>query len=494
MKKIYIVPLLLAVLLGGCEKHVEIEPVSQITKESFFKTENDVQSALNGMYVRLRNLNNSSTIDLYAWGEARSDMFTSALAGTVGYDRYYNNTMTAATSGPDWGAAYTAINAANLLLKYTPNINFTSEPAKNNALAQAHTMRAFLYFVLARTYGDVPLRTEPTEGYDPVAIQVARSAEADVFKLIKEDLEKAVALFPDNVIPSGRGKWSKSAANALKGEVYLWTGKRFNGGNADFTTALSAINDALTADVALLPNYADVFRYTNKGNKEVIMAIKFSALEGGNQIWAHNMYSANTSYPAYVPQSQRDIVGTPLAGNGNVWRVSDNVRNQFTNDDTRKAATYIDLMGPGVNQYFTTYGLKYNGTVENGTRVFTSDFILYRYGDLLLMKAEAKNALSQDPSVEINQIRLRAYGASNYPAHIFVTGTKAQNDDAILKERLFEMALEGKRWWDLVRFGKAFVLVPSLQGKSAQTHLLYWPIGITITTRETLVKETPGWQ
>ncbi|HEY0668114.1 MAG TPA: RagB/SusD family nutrient uptake outer membrane protein [Sphingobacteriaceae bacterium] len=491
MKRLYIIPFLLVAFLIGCKEHLEIAPVSSITKESFFKTENDVQGALSGTYLRLRNL--ATAVNLYVWGEARSEMLTSSIAGNLGYNRYYDNSMTESITGPDWSGVYSAINSTNLVLKYTPGIGFTSEANKNNALAEAYTMRAYLYFILAKTWGGVPLRIEPTEGYDPLTIQLPKATEAEVFQLIKADLDKALQLFPNNSFPSGRNRWSKPAANALKADVYLWTGKRLNGGSADFTTALNAINEVETADVTLLSNFADIFKYTNKGNKEIIMAIRFQVGESSNQTAAHNMYSSSTAYPAYVPQWQRDIVGVPLAGNGNVWRITPLVRNQFTNDDTRKAATYVDLEGTGANQYYTNYGLKYSGTVEAGTRYFQNDYILYRYGDIVLMKAEAKNALNQAPTIEMNKIRLRAYGTANYPAHIFVPGTKAQNDDAILKERLFELALEGKRWWDLVRFGKAFDLVPSLQGRSAETHLLYWPIGVSTRTRETLVTEIEGW-
>lgn len=483
----------MAIVLAGCEKHVELEPISQITKESFLKVEGDVAPAINGMYFRMRPLAN---LDLFVYGEARSEIMTMATTGTLGYDRYYGNFLNKESPGPEWSAIYQAINAANLILKYTPDINFGIPANKNNALAQAYTMRAFMYFLLARIYGSAPVRTEPTEGYDPVNIQIAKTPETDVFKLIKEDLDKALQLFPDNSFPSGRSKWSKAAANALKADVYLWTGKRLNGGSADFTTALNALNEVQTAPgLNLLPSFADIFKYANKGNNEIIMAIRFTTIEPASplQTYAHNMYASNTAYPSYVPQSQRDIVGVPLAGNGNVWRLSQLVRDQFTNDDTRKAATYIDMTGPGADEYYTNYGLKFNGTVEAGTRIFASDNILYRYGDILLMKAEAKNALNQDPTPEMVLIRQRAYGA-NYASHVFVNGTPAQNDDAILKERLFELALEGKRWWDLVRFGKAFDLVPSLQGRSAQPHLLYWPIGISTRTREPLVDETPGWE
>lgn len=491
MKHKLIIPVLLSLVFSSCEKNLDISPVSSITKESFFKTENDVQGALNGAYNRLRG---QADLNLFIWGEARSEIMTNSIAGTLGYEKYYNNTMTIANAGPEWGGMYGGINAVNLILKYTPDITYASQAAKNTALAEAYAMRAYMYFVLARTYGGVPLRKEPTESYDPATIQIPRATEAETFQFIKSDIDQAVQLFAANTIPAGRNKWSKPSANALRAEIYLWTGKRLNGGNADFTVALNALNEVQTATgVNLLANYADIFRYTNKGNNEVLMAIRFQIGESNNQTFAHNMYASTTAYPAYVPQSQRDIVGVPLAGNGNVWRIRDGVRSQFTNDDQRKSGTYIDLMGTAAADYYTNYGLKYSGTVDLGTRYFMNDYVLYRYADVLLMKAEVKNALGQDPSPEMILVRQRAYGSA-YSAHVFTNGTKQQNDDAILKERLLELTLEGKRWWDLVRFGKAFELVPSLQGKQAETHLLYWPIGVNTTTRETLVTETPGWQ
>lgn len=108
------------------------------------------------------------------------------------------------------------------------------------------------------------------------------------------------------------------------------------------------------------------------------------------------------------------------------------------------------------------------------------------------MKAEAKNALGQDPSPEINLVRQRAYG-TNFPARTFVNGTKAANDDAILKERLLELVVEGKRWWDLVRFDKAFDLVPSLQTRKTERHLLLFPISTTVLSLEPKVKQNPGY-
>lgn len=491
MKIIYSIIFLATITLAGCTKHLDIQPESFITKESFFKTEGDVQGALNGMYAQFRGQGN---LNLFVWGEARTEVMTGSIAGNLGYNRYYTNALTSQDPGPDWSGIYTTINAANLVLKYTPDIPFASEDVRKNALAQAYSMRAFCYFLLARIWGGVPIRLEPTENYDPLTIQLARSTEAEVFTQIKADLNEASSLFPNFNFTTRRAKWSKAAVLALEADVYLWTGKRMGGGNADFTTALESIQELETAsNLALLANYADIFKYANKGNNEILMALHYDVAESpSSQVFTHNMYSSSTAYPAYVPQSARDSVGIPLAGNGNVWRITEAVRNQFTVDDRRKAATFINLQGTAANQYYTNYGLKFNGTVENNTRFFASDIILYRFADVVLMKAEAKNALGQDPSAEINAIRQRAYGAA-FPTYEFVNGTKEANDAAILKERLLEFLLEGKRWFDLVRFGKAFELVPTLVGKDAQTHLLYWPIGLPTLTRETKVEETPGW-
>src|SRR5690606_14948407 len=109
-----------------------------------------------------------------------------------------------------------------------------------------------------------------------------------------------------------------------------------------------------------------------------------------------------------------------------------------------------------------------------------------------LLRAEVKNALGMDPSDEINAIRQRAYG-THYVDHVFVSGSREQNDEAILQERLLEFLLEGKRWWDLIRFGKVFELVPSLQDRAGQDHLLLFPIPEVTLALEPLVEQNPGY-
>lgn len=473
------------VLATSCKKGIETEAVSIITTANFFKTQDDVAGALRGMYFQLRV---PAASDLYFMGEGRSDILSGAQAGTLGFDKYYNNTLNITNPGPNWMSLYTVINTANLIIKYTPNITFTSESVKNNALAQAYAMRSFVYFALVRTWGGVPLRTEPTERYDPATVQLPRSSVEEVFKLIKDDLDKAISLFPDNTIDATRSYWNKPAANALKGDVYLWTGKLMNGGATDYTTALTALESARSGDVQLLSSYADIFSYTNKANKEVLMSVRFQLLDQAPSNYFTNMYVINTTgFPAAV-QSFIGVQG----GSGSVMQIREPIRAQFTAQDQRRDATFYEVYDAD-NKFYSAITTKGRGVVDGGTRYFYTDVILYRFADVLLMIAEAKNALGQNPSTEMNLVRQRAYG-SNFPEYTFVNGTKEVNDAAILKERLLELSTEGKRWWDLLRFKQAFNMVPSLKGKESQTYLLLFPIGQTIRSLEPMVTENPGWE
>lgn len=256
------------------------------------------------------------------------------------------------------------------------------------------------------------------------------------------------------------------------------------GGDADLTIALDACNQVASADVGLLSNFSDIFNYGNKGNREILMAVGFKELESQANYFC-NMYSSPD--PSYVDPYTNEIIGQ-YAG-GVVWSMTELVRNQFSDDDARKEGTFMFVPW---SSYHPPLLVKGRGTLNAGVRYYTSDVILYRYADVLLMQAEAKNALGQDPSQELNQIRERAYGA-NFEVHQFVNGSKETNDDAILKERLLELATEGKRWWDLRRFNKAFDLVPSLKSKEGQDYLLLFPIANSLLSLEPNVKQNPGY-
>lgn len=480
-----------AVLTGfsmSCSDTLDVDPTSVITTNSFWKTEDDAKGALVGMYIDLRGISEA----LFTTGDQRSEIYTGGVYGGGTYTLFSNAMNPDVPGHADWYAYYRVINTANLLLKYVPGITFRSESEKNNILAQAHAMRAYVYFAMTKTWGELVIRTEPTENADPGNTQKPRSSVAEVFTLIKDDIEKALQLFPDNSFPSLRSMWSKPAANALKADVYLWTAKVLNGGSADFTAALNACEQVALGDVQLLPAFADIFKYTNKGNRETLLNIHYEELEGGNYFW--HMWIIGSAVPSNISQQARDLL-LPVGGGQGLMVMSDLVRNQFTNDDARKRGTYFDIYTYGQggdSTYYSNVCLKGTGVVTSGNRIFASDMILYRYADVLLMKAEAKNGLGQDPSAELNEVRKRAYGAA-YDDHVFVSGSQEENNDAILKERLFELAFEGKRWWDLLRFDKAFEIVPTLKTQADKQYLRLFPIARSVLSLEPNVQQNPGY-
>ncbi|OJY80987.1 MAG: RagB/SusD family nutrient uptake outer membrane protein [Sphingobacteriales bacterium 40-81] len=480
----------LIVLLGaGCTKTLELEPVSSISTASFWKTEDDANGALRGMYIRLRAVTASN---LFLWGEARSQN----MKQSVGYDggnwNIFYNELNSTNAGRNWSEVYRVINDANLILKYLPNIPFKTDATKNSLLAETYTMRAYCYFIMGKTWGDLPLVIEPTEGYNPDVIYREKTPVAAIFTQIKSDISQALSLFPDNSFLAGRNRWSKPALNALKGDVFLWTAKKMNGGNSDLTEALSALNDVDAADVQLLDNFERVFDYDNKGNKEVLMANNFQLNESVSTLMA-NMYI--DAYPPNSDPAAMAIIGA--VGGASYWTLTDDTRSKFTSGDQRKELSFTELYSfeESTSDYTKFYGCiqrKFNGMINGGLRVFIDDVILYRYADVLLMKAEAQNALSQDPSAAINAVRKRAFG-SNFVGNEFVAGSKDDNDNAILEERLLEFLYEGKYWWDILRFDKASELIPYFQDNPSHTYKYLWPISLDILSAEPKVIQNPGY-
>ncbi|AEL23958.1 RagB/SusD family nutrient uptake outer membrane protein [Cyclobacterium marinum] len=493
MKNFSIAFILSLFLFGSCSDLLDVSPTSVITTASFWETEGDAEGALIGMYVNLRSISNST---LYYLGEARADVVGLGTVGDGGWSKYYLNRLHQDDAGPTWQSLFTLVNSANLIIKYVPEIEFASEDRKNNILAEAYAMRAYTYFVMTKTWGDLPLRQEPTESENPEITQIERTAQSEIFQFIKGDIDQALQLFPDNSYAENKMFWSKPATNALKGEVYLWTAKQMGGGTADLQTALTALEAIQTTNVSLLDNFEDVFDYSNKGNDEIIMAVRFAELESAGNNYFNAMYLIGSAIPTNISTEARETIGAIGGGSNNIVVPTDYVKSLYSDADQRKDASFYEIFTINEDEslsYYTTIVTKGSGTVIGGSRNFIDDIILFRYADVLLMIAEAKNALGEDPSMEINEVRMRAYG-ENYNEFAFTSGTMEENDAIILEERLREMAFEGKRWWDLVRFDKAIEMLPTLSEKENAEQKILWPIATSVLSLENKVLQNPGYE
>ncbi len=474
--------LLVPFLLLSCTDILNVEPVSLIGAESYWNSEEDARAGVYGMYVLHRN---QIAYNLLWWGEARGETLSFGLQAPEGRERYFQNNLTQENAGPNWRGLYWLVHQTNLGIKYIPDIAFSDESEKNHLLAQAYAMRAHVYYMMVRTWGDVPLVLEPTEGVDPDEIFRSRTPVEEVFTQIKSDIDQALSLFPSDGI-SDRGVWSAPSVNALKADVYLWTGKRLNGGNSDFQTALAAAEVIDQANVSLLEDFGAIFDFNNKKNSEILLAAHYGRDESGAN-YGSEIYIRGDQIPGATDEETRERVGE----GGGLNRVSPSplLRSQFDENDLRRDATLIEIYTfdeDGTADLFASVSNKFSGMVEDGSRHFLDDLIIYRYADVLLLRAEAKNALGQDPTPELNMVRNRA-GLDNYSGPM----DQESLDAAILKERMFELAHEGKRWWDLVRFGKAFDLVPSLQDRTRDDCLLLWPISTETLTLNSSIEQNP---
>ncbi len=484
-KKILIV-FLVALSLWGCDDILDTTPFSVITSQNMWQTESDAKAGILGMYSRFRTTFNTETYLI--WFEFRSGFWMNGASGAGQWDNLYLNTPSStSTPGINWSDFYKVINQANLAIKYIPEIDFTVEDNRKNLLADAYFMRAFCYFSLARLWGDVPIVTEPVESLDDPNIYPSRAAVADVFTQIKADIDLALANMID-VSVRNRVMASVASINMLKADVYLWTAKRLGGGPADLTVAQTASESIMAdANYGLTPTYDEAFRVEQ--NKETIFSIYFAATEG-----SQNQYGQRFTFQSGQVAAAYRNNPVPI-GSSAQWHVfNTNYVNNYLNknaSDTRRTTNYSTFTGGGKTYKWVN---KYLGEIISGTRNSISDTRIYRFAEAILFKAEAMNGLENttDAIIELNKIAKRAYGVDDYYPS---TLTQAEVDAAILHERLIEFGAEGKSWFDFIRFGKAFELVPTLVGRENDYlgNILLLPVHPSTLTNNINIAQTPGY-
>ena len=499
---------------------LDVEPQSEITDASYWKEEGQFSSANTGLQSMFRDRN----FTFYLWGEMRSNLYGgSPFSGeaSAGYEVLWDNLLSQASPGiSNYGGCYMLINQLNLMIAKSENTDIIKEAVRKNYLGSAYGMRAFMYFQLLRTYGDVIVLTDYTKGSDISIGNMAKAASpaAEVMAQIKKDIEASEKAYGDNYkFANGRNYWSLAATKMLKGEVYLWSGKQMGGGTADYQTAKAAYEDVKKADVALLNDFTQVFAFGNKKNKEIIYAVYNGKDE--SKMWGDSFRMTLVMGSQFF-KNHFEANGNPLAQSAmkdmaGVMRVSlnkDMWKELYRDGDTRKAGSLKDIYiknEDGSLKYVGNIQYKFQGTTPQGynERQWFDDYPIYRYADCLLGLAEAKALMGENPAAEINEVRKRAYGEEYFNAHqaevaypndtdasfyannSFV-GSDANVIEAVLKERCREFLFEGKRWHDLRLMGAEYVTKYS----SAHANKLLWPIDENTLGVNNQLHQTPGYE
>ena len=493
MKKINIIPAFLVILfLNGCSDFLDKELQNALTQESFPVTESDALLATNATYTTLREWfyhSGGYPILDFMSDDAHKGSNPNDQLPTLGpYETFGHTTQ---QDGLDrwWNTLYLGVKRCNVVLEFVPDIQM--DPAlRDRYLAEASFIRGLLYFDMVRAWGGVPLVTST----NPPA-NLARATAEEVYARIIEDLEVAVRDLPEKNEYSGddRGRATKGAAKALLAKVYLFT--------KEYAKAepllMQVINTML---YGLEPVFIDANSVDGNNGVESVFEIGAMQLEstdaGGNQY-------ANT----------QGVRGTPNRGWG-FNRPSEDLRASFEPGDPRLKGTIIDLedvidgvtiLGDGSTPDETTDDQGniierecYNRKVwVPGTTTITQwghHRRLIRYADVLLMAAEALNE-NNKPGMALyylNMVRARAReGNDSILPDIMITD-QALLRDIILQERRCELAMEGHRYWDLVRTGKAPEVLGPLGFVTGKHELL--PIPQTeIDISQGSLTQNPNW-
>jgi hypothetical protein len=406
----------------SCSDWLELVPPDGLVKEEYWTSKEDIEAVLMGAYQKFAQLDER----LFLYGELRADMLEEA-GNIPGNQRlimegniYPDNVLC------DWEDFYLVIHHCNSVLKYAPLIlefdqTFTAYQ-KDGFEAEAYFLRSLAYFYLVRVFKDVPLVLEASEE-DDADFYLPKTEDTEILKHIIPDLQLALGKVADTygTLEQDKGRANRGAILALLADISLWNFE-----------------------------YQDVVDYVNQ-----IEDLGYLLPPSGK--WFENYYPGNSLENIFEFQ-----FNSSLGQYNDLYTYT-----YFNNDYYLASVKALDLLAPENSKEFTrgrgslrSYDAaiwKYVGaapdskTFRPSTKQNDANWIVYRYADVLLMKAEALSQLGQygEALAIVNEIRNRALVSP-----ISVPNSPESFEDAILHERAVELAFEGKRWFDLMRMGR----------------------------------------
>ena len=437
----------------SCDEFVDYEASEtyNIVADDYFKSSNDYEAALVGVY-------DVTQWTLYNWmiGEIASD---NSLCGgesatdVIGLQKIDDMIHDAENDQLSriWQYMYEGINRANYMVENSDKMDF---PRKNELYGEVHFLRAFFYFELTKIFGDVPLFTTSRLTAGDSAT-LTRSPQSEVYALIEADLQAAISALP--LEKSTNGRATSLTAHALLGKVYLYQDK--------FDEAASIL-EPLIGLYTLPADPQSTFLKGGENGPESVYEIQHTK---ESNWWAWD----------YVPQGTEGNFGVihhgirgyngPLYASGWSFNVpTQDLVDAYAAGDKRKDVAVLDIeawatqtgasfaKGYEHTGYFNNKYIPRAGESQAQQELnYETNYRAIRYADVLLMAAEANNRASS-PNVSkaqnyLNQVRARAYGNSSNASSS--TGTTLTQE--IWDERRLELAGEGSRFFDLVRTGQA---------------------------------------
>lgn len=467
MKNLQIIlPLLiLATGLWSCEDQLEKLPKLQTLDNNYYQTEDQAFEAIIAAYDPLQyNFTNEVYHFRWFFGDFAGDDAIKGGTGPSDQPQLEDiGTFRAAPSNihinSDWTAQYQGIYRANVALEVLPPIDM-DDSTKAHYMAEAKFLRAFYYFNLVTMYGGVPLVDHVLS---PSELQMGRSSAEAIWAFIEEDLKDAIPVLKlkSEFMSEDIGRATKGSAQALLLKSYVYQQKW-----GDALTMGQAI--IASSEYSLAADYPEIFTIAGENGSGSVFEIQRSSQGGG--YWG-NVNGANEGNLAVVYQlprgtyggwgfniPQQDFVDAFEPNDprleASVWQVGDVLcdRGQLIKSNTGVEFDYYS------KKYFACKSEHELANVGDPSINGEANDRVIRYADVLLLTAEAAYHQGNEPLARelVNQVRARARRSATSPdvlPDITASGTALL--EAIYHERRVELGLEGHRFFDLVRTGRA---------------------------------------
>lgn len=482
----------LSIFPTGCsEDLLDVDPVSEYLSSNYFISEDQVYDALIAAYDPVGwSMGYGQWISYVMYGEIRSD---NANAGgdpsnndQPGWQEFddFTNTNTNLVGQPIYRKNYIGIARANTVLA----VSKVESDLVDLYKAEAKFLRAFFHFELFKHFGPIPVVNKELA---PAENQLSRNTMDEVFEQIVQDLEDAIPLLLDQQATNHTGRATKGAAMSLLGKAYLYWADMDGDDPVKFNLAAEKLQEVVDlGKYSLEDDFQALFGYNVKNlPTESILEAQhsnlfpsdwgwFQGIDGNGIVQLCGIRGLCQDHPDYV------------AGWG-FMLPTEGLFNHFQDDDTYRRDVAIadiaeleaEVAGLGCSsavddtqqnpldktgyfqEKYANHRAYTGNNVNGGTPELTKDANTYliRYADVLLMLAEAlhRGGGSDATAMQyIDEVRERAAGPGDNSGN-FVTAQQAMSQngwsllDLIWYERRAELAMEGDRWYDLVRSGRA---------------------------------------
>lgn len=409
--------------LTGCTDFLDEKPGDGLVRSEYWKNKEEVLATLAGAYKKLADMDKT----LFIHGEVRGDMLDAGSSLESAQEKMMESSIQSNNKYADWSEFYTVINICNHVIKIAPSVQDKDQTFTDYLLqqyiAEAIFLRSLSYFYLVRIFNNVPLVTDPSETDNAEFFPPLSSSDV-ILQTIKEDLtgirNRIPVVYPTKEESVSRA--TQGAVNALLADISLW--------NFEYDDCINYITAVEETDIYFLLPSTEWFDIFQPGfSLEGIFELFYDKTLGQS----NSLYDITTNQNNYIGSEYAQTILSP-----EVLEAAEQIRGYGSLSTSNKVWKYGGQLPDGQ-------------TRRPAGNNSGANFIIYRLGDLYLMKAEALSQTGRfdEALFYLNEIRERA----NMPT--LVLSQNAQIfEDVILEERAKELAYEGKRWFDLLRMGR----------------------------------------